>query len=222
VMLGVVFTLGYLMGRGQYDTQLRAAAGNALTPSATRGSGKSAPEKVDKADKPAKSSDSASAKDANSSTPAPNADWDFYHSAEPAKPVEKVAAPPAKKPKVLSAVNRPPAADAAAPVLKPASRSSASGAGDGLTASAARGGKSMNSPLIPHGSTVLQVAALARQADALSLAQALQQKKFPAFVLAPDSDHYYRVQVGPYNDSQAANAARQRLENQGFKSIVKR
>ena len=53
---------------------------------------------------------------------------------------------------------------------------------------------------------MLQVAALVREADALALAQALQQKKFPAFVLTPGDDHFYRVQVGPYADA----AVRQR------------
>ncbi len=80
----------------------------------------------------------------------------------------------------------------------------------------------LNTPPIPRGATVLQVAALARASDALALAQALQQKKFPAFVLTPGADHFYRVQVGPYADAQAANAARNQLQNQGFKSIIKR
>ena len=56
----------------------------------------------------------------------------------------------------------------------------------------------------------------------LALAQALQQKKFPAFVLTPGDDHFYRVQVGPYGDVPSATAARHALESQGFKSIVKR
>jgi cell division septation protein DedD len=84
-----------------------------------------------------------------------------------------------------------------------------------------RPGVPLNTPPIPAGATVLQVAALVREADALALAQALQQKKFPAFVLTPGDDHFYRVQVGPYGDAQAA-AARHALESQGFKSIVKR
>ena len=61
-----------------------------------------------------------------------------------------------------------------------------------------------------------------RQADALSLAQALQKKKFPAFVVPPDTDRYYRIQVGPYRNAQSANTAQQQLEKQGFKSIIKR
>jgi len=50
----------------------------------------------------------------------------------------------------------------------------------------------------------------------------LQQKKFPAFVITPGNDSFYRVQVGPYKNARAAAAARQDLESQGFKSIVKR
>jgi len=70
---------------------------------------------------------------------------------------------------------------------------------------------------------VLQVAALDRQTDALALAAALQKKKFPAFVVPPPAgDRFYRVQVGPFADSQAASATRHRLESQGFKSIIKR
>jgi cell division septation protein DedD len=63
---------------------------------------------------------------------------------------------------------------------------------------------------------------MARPSDAVALAQALQQKRFPAFVLPPGSDRYYRVQVGPYSDAKSANLARQKLESQGFKAIARR
>ena len=81
--------------------------------------------------------------------------------------------------------------------------------------------KSMNGPLIPHGSYMLQVAALTKQADALDVATRLQKKKFPAFVISAQSDKYYRVQVGPYADQKSAEAARKGLEIAGFKAIVK-
>ena len=32
----------------------------------------------------------------------------------------------------------------------------------------------------------------------MALAQALQQKKFPAYVITPSADKHDRVQVGPY------------------------
>jgi cell division septation protein DedD len=81
--------------------------------------------------------------------------------------------------------------------------------------------KSANAPLIPGGAFTLQVAALTREVDALDLAKRLQSKKFPAFVLSPQTDKYFRVQVGPYADQKAAEAARKGLEGAGFKAIVK-
>ena len=43
---------------------------------------------------------------------------------------------------------------------------------------------------------MIQVAAVQSQTDALALAQALQLKKFPAFVIPPGADKFYRVQSG--------------------------
>ncbi len=72
------------------------------------------------------------------------------------------------------------------------------------------------------GTVVLQVAAVTRQGDALSIADALQRKRFPSFVVAPSSDRFYRVQVGPYHDERAADNAKAALDHAGFKAIIKR
>jgi cell division septation protein DedD len=72
------------------------------------------------------------------------------------------------------------------------------------------------------GAVVLQVAALRHQSDALAMADVLQQKKFPSFVVAPTTDSLYRVQVGPYRDEHAADSARSALDHAGFKAIIKR
>jgi cell division septation protein DedD len=77
-------------------------------------------------------------------------------------------------------------------------------------------------PAIPKAAILLQVAALRRQGDALEMAEAIQQKKFPAFVVTPGSDNFYRVQVGPYQDIATAEAAKRALEQFGFKPIIKR
>ena len=77
-------------------------------------------------------------------------------------------------------------------------------------------------PLILRGTVVLQVAALTQESEAVALAEALQNKDFPAFVLMPSADHYYRVQVGPYADAESAEIVRLRLVKQGFKPIIKR
>jgi len=66
-----------------------------------------------------------------------------------------------------------------------------------------------------------KVAAVQREGDAMALAQALHQKKFPALVITPNADKYFRVQVGSYADTQSPANARHDLEANGFKSIVK-
>ncbi len=49
-----------------------------------------------------------------------------------------------------------------------------------------------------------------------------KKNKFPAFVLTPQGNKYYRVQVGPYSDKKSAEAAKKGLEGAGFRAIVKR
>ena len=77
-------------------------------------------------------------------------------------------------------------------------------------------------PPLLKGSIVLQVAALRHQGDAVAMAGMLQKKRFPAFVVLPASDNYYRVQVGPYRNERSAESARGALERDGFKAIIKR
>ncbi|HYT21158.1 MAG TPA: SPOR domain-containing protein [Candidatus Polarisedimenticolia bacterium] len=191
---GVFFTLGYVMGRNEYDGSVRAATDFFRKPSI------SVPPKVDV--NPKRTSNPAPAA-APKDTPAPpNSDWEFYHAGDKKKTEDRlkpvaVAAAPAKK-------------SSAVPV-----RSSAPPRNSGSSA------KSPNAPLIPVGSYTLQVAALTKEADAMELASRLQKKKIPAFVLSPQGDKYYRVQVGPYADPKAAEAARKGLEDAGFKAIVK-
>src|ERR1035437_5774169 len=69
VIFGVVFTLGYLLGRSQYDTKLRAPSGNSpdANPPAAAASAK------------AKARSEAD----ENLPPQKNSDWDFYHSGEP-------------------------------------------------------------------------------------------------------------------------------------------
>jgi cell division septation protein DedD len=190
VIFGVVFTLGYLLGRSQYDSKLRAAVGP------PPGSDVQAATPV------AKSKVKPESEDAQ--LPKKNSDWDFYHSADAPKSEDHLQAPP----KPVAALAQPAPPKPAAVPSKPVKPLKASGGVDG--------------PLIPKGAIMLQVAAVLHQDDALALAQALQQKKFPAFVIPPGADKLYRVQVGPYADNPAASKARQDLEAKGFKSIIKR
>ena len=194
VIFGVVFTLGYLLGRGQYDSQLRAEVGAPRGIEAPAGPPSSA----------TKSKPSPPNADAPSA-PKNNSDWDFYHSADPQPAPERLqpSPKPASTPAPPSAAPKPPAASSTKAAKPP------------------KGVPAANSPMTPKGAYMLQVAAVLHQDDALALVQALQQKKFAAIVVPPGPDKYYRVQVGPYPDNQAATKARQELEDKGFKSIIK-
>jgi DedD protein len=79
-------------------------------------------------------------------------------------------------------------------------------------------------PALPsgHEGISLQVAALKDRADAVSLAGFLKQKGYPAFAWGPGNDRLFRVQVGPYKSAKSAESAKQKLEREGFKSILKK
>jgi septal ring-binding cell division protein DamX len=191
---GVFFTLGYVMGRSQTDNPVSAA-----TDFFGRPEKKISPKPEAPAQRPGyKSSPPAPATD---TAAPPNSDWEFYHAGDSKKtddhlkPVVSTSAPAQKN-----------------PVLVKSAASSKTSTGSSKSASA---------PLIPGGAYTLQVAALRKESDALELASRLQKKRFPAFVLSPQTDKYYRVQVGPYVDAKAVDAARKGLEGAGFKAIVK-
>jgi cell division septation protein DedD len=191
---GVFFTLGYLMGRDQYGGPVRAATDFFKKPESAA----------------SPKSDAISKRASNSTPPAaptdtaapPNSDWEFYHAGDSKKPEDHLK--PVKSAPIVAPKNAP------AFVRTPAPPRTAS-----------TPPKSPNTSFIPSGSYILQVAALGKESDALELARGLQKKKFPAFVVSPQTDKYYRVQVGPYPDSKAADAARKSLEGAGFKAIVK-
>jgi DedD protein len=127
---------------------------------------------------------------------APN-EWDFYGKAAPKDPR------PVETPAVAARNNGAPAGS-----MKPAT--------------ASKEPARFQPPRLGKNSIVLQVSALTRQSDALAMADAIQQKRFPSFVVTPTTDNFYRVQVGPYSDEKAAESARRALEQAGFKSIIKR
>ena len=217
VIFGVVFTLGYLLGRSRYDARLRAAVGpppdadsSAASP-ALKSKGK--PQSTGANSPPAGRAGTGSAPKQDAEPSQKNSDWDFYHSAEPKTAEDHLQA--AKK----SVAATPPAA--------PLARQSGAASGKPAAVPPKPAAPPINSappgaPLVANGAIMLQVAAVIREGDAMALAQALQQKKFPAFVITPGTDKYYRVQVGPYADTLSATNARHDLEANGFKSIVKR
>lgn len=135
-------------------------------------------------------------------------EWDFYTNKKttdiPLKPAPAFANHPAE----TVATSRPPSAHASPPVV----------AAHVASTTPAR----FRPPLIPRGAIVLQVGALKSESDALAMADALQKKGFPAFVIAPASDAFYRVQVGPFSTQVIGDRAKQSLEREGFKAIFKR
>jgi cell division septation protein DedD len=184
---GVFFTLGYVMGRNQYDGQVRAASNPRTL---------QAPPVAPKSDPSAKSLNT-SRRDSDPATEVsnqPNSDWSFYNAGK-SSPADDNLKP-------------------AWSVPVPSSRTVS-------TPVKSKNAKSLINPAIPVNSYTLQVAALRRESDAMSLASHLQKKKFPAFVVSSQGDKYYRVQVGPYGDQKSADAARKGLEGAGFKAIVK-
>jgi DedD protein len=140
--------------------------------------------------------------------PAPAGDWDFYANKNNNQLEKPALTPRVASPQVPAlAMNTP----AAKPLVAEPRSSRA-------PAQPARSG----SPRMLGANLILQVAAVTRQSDALAMADALQRKKFPSFVLPPSIDNFYRVQVGPYPDQPAADHAKSALDAAGFKAIIKR
>jgi cell division septation protein DedD len=191
VLCGVFFTLGYVMGRTQQDSSVKAVAAS------------SAAKPADK---------TAAAK------PAPSS-WDFVSGGDAKKSPGKLETPA----KTAIAGGPPPVITSTPSKTESAATKSPEKTAAVAKPSPATSKKALTkAPIIPRGSVVLQIAALTREGDAMALVEALQKKQFPAFLLTPTTGNLYRVQVGPYRDGQAADAAKKALEREGFKAITKR
>jgi len=146
--------------------------------------------------------------DATANPPSPAAnEWDFYSSKQDANRLESSAKPSTS---ASAPANSAPPSDAAGTGVPDKSSHPASVP------------VHYQPPRMAKTSIVLQLAALRRPGDAMALADELQQKKFPSFVVAPTTDTFYRVQVGPYSTEADAEAARHALDREGFKAIIKR
>ena len=199
LLCGVFFTLGYVMGRTQYGGAVHAADGfNSNVPSAPV----SAKSKAVPGAKPA---------------PAPpdNSGWDFYDNKKSASdhlepaPASSAAATPANK------------APASVPAVANKSTNAPPPAATKTVAATPKQPARFQPPALAKNSIVLQVAAVKLQRDALEMADAIQQKKFPSFVAISPADSFYHVQVGPYPDIPSAENAKRALEQMGFKPIIK-
>jgi DedD protein len=202
VFSGVFFALGFVMGRNQYDGQVRAAGISSRATSDPVISPKSELSTKRTRDKSAAASSSASTPPSEPTgevNSQPDSDWGFYNAGKtPADDTLRSA--PANSPSAVPAV---------------------SNSKNSLRTATPVSSKSLTATQTPTGSYTVQVAALRKEVDAHSVAATLQKKKFPAFVVAPQSDKYFHVQVGPYADQKSAETAKKGLESAGFKAIVK-
>jgi cell division septation protein DedD len=241
VFSGVFFALGYVMGRNQYDGQVRAESNPRATPDPVfqskndlaamrKKNSQSSTANSNSANSSNSSGSTGSGWGAVSSTPAssaresvsspnataddsatPSSDWSFYNSGKNA-PDDRLKPAPTT-PSATVAANPKPSALAASIQNPKATNVSAN-----IPAKQSVG---VNGSQVPAGSYVLQVAAMRQNADATAVANSLRLKHFPAFVINPTTDKYYHVQVGPYHDVKSADDAKKGLESAGFKAIVK-
>jgi DedD protein len=142
----------------------------------------------------------------------PPAEWDFYK-----KPENARIEPPVKTPAASTAP-----ADASSKPASVTTGAAPAPATKMISTPVVKAPARFEPPRMLKGAIVLQLAALRQESDALAMADAVQQKKFPSFVVTPTTDALYRVQVGPYPTDQAAEAAKAALERAGFKAILKR
>jgi hypothetical protein len=238
-IFGVVFLLGYELGRNQYGDQVRASnatlddnAGAPVKPSAkasaaqpaTESNPQPTPQPVNKKSSPASNPKDSAANVKPDAASGPPADYDFYKLGQPNQPPAHLVPPP--KTAVTKSATKTATPTISVPGKTPAAPPASTVKTQPAPSKAASNSKSqtpgMGGPLIPHGSILLQVSAMSKESDALVMAEQLQQKHFPTIVIPPGADKFYHVQVGPYADAKSADAARAALEKAGFKSIVKR
>ena len=199
LLCAVFFTLGYVMGRNQYGGSVHAQENPFDSRTLVRPSVK--PKSADAMQ--------AGANSANQSNNENNSEWDFYSKKGDNSGADAKLSIPAPTSNSMSG------AGSTAPGSKETSPKSAN-------AKPAQLSGAYPQPHLVRGSIVLQVAAVTRQGDALAMADVLQQKRFPSFVVAPTTDSFYRVQVGPFRDEKSADAARTELDRDGFMAIIKR
>jgi cell division septation protein DedD len=76
-------------------------------------------------------------------------------------------------------------------------------------------------PPVATGSFVVQVAAVSHQEDAELLVNALRAKGYPVSAHTEPQDKFFHIQVGPFNNRNDADTAKQRLLADGYQPIVK-
>lgn len=190
----VFFTLGYVMGKTQY--------GNAPVEAAS----------IEKAPQPVSPLGAQTAPQSQTSP-----EWDFYAKKKtgdvPLKPAPSSSHVSESAPSSARSSFEP-----VAPAPTPVRRETTPAVSRPASAVPAR----FRAPRMSRNAVVLQVGALRSESDALAMAEALQAKGFPSFVVNPTTDGFYRVQVGPFDSQAIGDKAKQNLQRAGFKAIYRR
>src|SRR5579864_1036449 len=202
----VFFTLGYVMGKTQY--------GNAPVEAAS----------IEKPTRP------VSPRGAQTNAqPQASPEWDFYAKKKsdevPLKPArrgesarEGGLAPSSSRVSESASSSAPSSFTPVVPAPTPVRRETAPAVSRPASPVPAR----FRAPRMSKNAVVLQVGALRSVSDALAMADALQAKGFPSFVVNPTTDGFYRVQVGPFGSQAIGDKAKQNLQRAGFKAIYRR
>jgi cell division protein FtsN len=190
----VFFTLGYVMGKTQY--------GNAPVEAAS----------IEKAARPVSPREAQTA-----AQPQASPEWDFYAKKKTGD-VPLKSAPASSHVSESASPSAPSSFAPPAPAPTPVRREAAPAVSRPASAVPAR----FRAPRMSRNAVVLQVGALRSESDALAMADALQAKGFPSFVVNPTTDGFYRVQVGPFDSQAIGDKAKQNLQRAGFKAIYRR
>lgn len=190
----VFFTLGYVMGKTQY--------GNAPVEAAS----------IEKAPQPVSPRGVRTAAQSQASP-----EWDFYAKKKTGD-VPLKSAPSSSRAAESASPSAPSSLESVAPAPTPARRETAPAVSRPVSSMPAR----FRAPRMSRNAVVLQAGALRSESDALAMADALQAKGFPSFVVNSTTDGFYRVQVGPFDSQAIGDKVKQNLERAGFKAIYRR
>jgi cell division septation protein DedD len=195
---GVFFSIGYSLGRGSGREQ---AANDQPQVASTS----EAPAKAGDANKPSAAVQAKQDTQAPATEPAPQTPLTFYKAVQQNSTGEAAAAEkqPTSKPAEPAAKTTESTPPAVAEKPSPHVASS---------------------PVTGPGTIVVQIAALTREDDAVSLAGALRKKNYNVFVVNNPAmnDKFYHVQVGPFATVADAQEMKAKLVAEGYNPIIKK
>ncbi len=102
----------------------------------------------------------------------------------------------------------------------PASRASGSASSNGGKSPQPAVKSALPSPIAPGPALMVQVAAVSHQEDADVLIGALRKRGYAVSVHHDPGDGMIHVRIGPYTNRDDANAARQKLLNDGYNATI--